>query len=124
MKQLLLFFVLGLTATVSAQRTFTVNVENPMATERTDQPVVISLKTMGTVQSALVTLGGNEIPCQLDDLDQDERFDELREHYVSVLETAEYELGQLPRQKKKEQAQTLERVQEMIRRALHGKEDV
>ena len=77
MKQLLLFFALGLTATVSAQRTFTVNVENPMATERTDQPVVISLKTMGTVQSALVTLGGNEIPCQLDDLDQDERFDEL-----------------------------------------------
>jgi len=77
MKQLLLFFALGLTATVSAQRTFTVNVENPMATERTDQPVVISLKTMGTVHSALVTLGGNEIPCQLDDLDQDERFDEL-----------------------------------------------
>ena len=77
MKQLLLFFALGLTATVSAQRTFTVNVENPMATERTDQPVVISLKTMGTVQSALVTLGGNEIPCQLDDLDQDEQFDEL-----------------------------------------------
>ena len=77
MKQLLLLFALGLTATVSAQRTFTVNVENPMATERTDQPVVISLKTMGTVQSALVTLGGNEIPCQLDDLDQDEQFDEL-----------------------------------------------
>ena len=77
MKQLLLFFALGLTATVSAQRTFTVNVENPMATERTDQPVVISLKTMGTVQSALVTLGGNEIPCQLDDLDQDEQIDEL-----------------------------------------------
>lgn len=77
MKQLLLFFALGLTATVSAQRTFTVNVKNPMATERTDQPVVISLKTMGTVQSALVTLGGNEIPCQLDDLDQDEQFDEL-----------------------------------------------
>ena len=77
MKQLLLFFALGLTATVSAQRTFTVNVENPMATERTDQPVVISLKTMGNVQSALVTLGGNEIPCQLDDLDQDEQFDEL-----------------------------------------------
>ena len=77
MKQLLLFFALGLTATVSAQRTFTVNVENPMAAERTDQPVVISLKTMGTVQSALVTLGGNEIPCQLDDLDQDEQFDEL-----------------------------------------------
>lgn len=77
MKQLLLFFALGLTATVSAQRTFTVNVENPMSTERTDQPVVISLKTMGTVQSALVTLGGNEIPCQLDDLDQDEQFDEL-----------------------------------------------
>ena len=77
MKQLLLFFALGLTATVSAQRTITVNVENPMATERTDQPVVISLKTMGTVQSALVTLGGNEIPCQLDDLDQDEQFDEL-----------------------------------------------
>lgn len=59
-----------------------------------------------------------------EELTEDERFDELKEHYVSVLETAEYELGQLPRQKKKEQAQTLERVQELIRRAIHGKEDV
>ena len=28
-----------------------------------------------------------------EELTEDERFDELREHYVSVLETAEYELG-------------------------------
>jgi hypothetical protein len=45
--------------------------------ERNDQPVVIDLKPYGEVRSAVVTADGKEIPCQLDDLNQDEVFDEL-----------------------------------------------
>lgn len=59
------------------QQTFTVSVSNPLATVRTDQPVVINLAPYGDIRSALVTTNGQEIPCQLDDLDQDETFDEL-----------------------------------------------
>jgi hypothetical protein len=62
---------------VTAQQTLTVNVKNPSSTERTDQPVVISLQPYGMVASALVTTDGKEIPCQLDDLDLDEQMDEL-----------------------------------------------
>ena len=60
-----------------AQETIIVNVNNPMKQERKDQAVVIPLKQYGDVRSALVTQNGKEIPCQLDDLDQDEQFDEL-----------------------------------------------
>ncbi len=60
-----------------ASRTFTVTVSNPINVERNDVPVVISLKSYGDVRSALVTQNGKEIACQLDDLDQDEVFDEL-----------------------------------------------
>ena len=61
----------------SAQTTISVNVENPMKSARTDQPVVISLSDYGQVRSALVTYNGQEIPCQLDDINLDEQFDEL-----------------------------------------------
>ena len=61
----------------AAQTTFVVSVKNPSSAERTDQPVVISLEKYGAVSSALVTDGGTEVPCQLDDLDQDETMDEL-----------------------------------------------
>ncbi len=61
----------------SAQTTISVNVENPMKSARTDQPVVISLSDYGQVRSALVTCNGQEIPCQLDDINLDEQFDEL-----------------------------------------------
>jgi len=63
--------------TASAQQTFSICVKNPLKTSRTDQPVVISMKPYGQVRSALVTNDGEEIPCQLDDLDLDEQFDEL-----------------------------------------------
>ena len=63
--------------TASATHTISVLVSNPISSERKDQPVVISLKPYGEVRSALVTVNGQEIPCQLDDLDQDETFDEL-----------------------------------------------
>ena len=64
------------TATM-AQQTISVSVSNPMKLSRTDQPVVISLDNYGDVRSALVTVDGREIACQIDDLDQDDDFDEL-----------------------------------------------
>lgn len=69
--------MMALWLTVTAQQTITVEVTNPMKTERTDQPVVISLSPYGDILSALVTCNGEEVPCQLDDLDQDDTFDEL-----------------------------------------------
>ena len=76
-KHLLTLFSMASALTLQAQTTLSVEVTNPMKKARTDQPVVISLADYGTVQSALVTLDGREVPCQLDDLDQDETFDEL-----------------------------------------------
>ena len=60
-----------------AQQTITVNVTNPSKSARSDEPVVINLASYGDIRSALITTNGQEIPCQLDDLDQDETFDEL-----------------------------------------------
>lgn len=59
------------------QKTFTVDVSNKAAFERTDQPVVIALDEADDVQSALVTVNGQEIACQIDDLDRNGYNDEL-----------------------------------------------
>ena len=64
-------------STATAQQALTVSVSNPLGTARTDQAVIIPLDSYGEVRRALVTCDGKEIPCQLDDLDQDEVFDEL-----------------------------------------------
>ena len=78
MKRLMFTLLLmALTLGVQAQQTFTVSVTNPLTTARTDQPVIISLTPFGDIRSALVTTCGQEIPCQLDDLNQDDTFDEL-----------------------------------------------
>ena len=78
MKQMILWsFMTFCCATAEAQETITVSVSNPMKQERTDQPVIVPLDKYGDVRSALVTCNGQEIACQLDDLDQDETFDEL-----------------------------------------------
>jgi hypothetical protein len=61
----------------TALQTISISVTNPTKTERTDQPVVIGLSPYGEVRSALVTDNGQEIACQLDDIDLDETFDEL-----------------------------------------------
>ncbi len=61
----------------SAQQVINVSVSNPSDGARTDEPVVIPLANYGDIRSAIVTTEGQEIPCQLDDLDQDETFDEL-----------------------------------------------
>lgn len=78
MKQTIALFLLSMmTTTVSASRTITVSVSNPMNILRADVPIIIQLAPYGEVHSALVTLNGQEIPCQLDDLDKDDTFDEL-----------------------------------------------
>ena len=77
-KQAIALFLMSLTTTtVSASRTITVSVTNPLDIARADVPIIISLAPYGTVCSALVTQNGQEIPCQLDDLDKDDTFDEL-----------------------------------------------
>lgn len=78
MKKHLLTISAVLAAVVAAQaadKTVTVTVTNPSKTERRAVPVVIEVDD--DVRSALVTLDGKEIPCQLDDLDDDGEFDEL-----------------------------------------------
>ncbi len=78
MKLKLLFLALIGATCANAQTTLTVTVTNPLSIARSDQPVVVSLEKYGTVSSALVTSSDKrEVACQLDDLDQDERFDEL-----------------------------------------------
>lgn len=77
MKYLFLAFALGMPIAMSAQQTLTISVKNPSSKERTDQPVVLSLDQYGEVRSALVTCGEQEIPCQLDDINLDESYDEL-----------------------------------------------
>ena len=76
-KYLSLVLMVVFAATAMAQQTILVTVENPTSVLRTDQPVVIPLSNDGQVQSALVKAGDEEIPCQLDDLDQNDCFDEL-----------------------------------------------
>ena len=78
MKQAIALILLSMmTTTVSASRTITVSVSNPMNIARADVPILIQLAPYGEVRSALVTLNGQEMPCQLDDLDKDDTFDEL-----------------------------------------------
>ena len=76
-KTLFMAYAAILSTTALAQQGLTVSVTNPMAIERHDQPVIIPLADYGEVTRAIVTCNGQEIPCQLDDLDQDEVYDEL-----------------------------------------------
>ena len=76
-KPLIAFLLAAACQVAVAQTTLQVTVQNPLKTDRQDVPVVISLQDYGDVRSALVTDGGQEIACQLDDINQDEVFDEL-----------------------------------------------
>lgn len=71
----------GLSASAQGQeKKIEVIVENPWNAEKTDEPVVIDLSSLGagfTVKSATVFDGTNEIPSQLDDMNGDTRADEL-----------------------------------------------
>lgn len=78
MKQvILMFFLTALCSSVAAQSTVVVTVSNPTNSPRADIPIIINTSPYGEVRSALVTHNGQEIPCQLDDLNLDECFDEL-----------------------------------------------
>ncbi len=77
MKKLFMTLALGAAIGASAQQVIKVNVENTLRQARADQPVVISLADRGVVTSATVKSGNQEVPCQLDDLNQDEQMDEL-----------------------------------------------
>ena len=78
MRQTIALFLFSMMASAaSASRTITVNVSNPMNVTRTDVPIIINLAPYGEVRSALVTINGQETPCQLDDLNKDDTFDEL-----------------------------------------------
>ena len=76
-KMLSTLLLAACTLTAQANKTLTVTVSNPMSQSRKDVPVVVKLSSYGDVRSAVVTLNHQEIPCQLDDLDQDETYDEL-----------------------------------------------
>ncbi len=77
MRKLLFIVLFTLTSAAMAQQTITVNVTNPSRLARSDEPVVINLAPYGDIRSALVTTNGQEIPCQLDDINQDDVYDEL-----------------------------------------------
>ena len=76
-KTFTLLLLTAISGAMMANRIITVTVSNPLNVARTDVPVVISLSLYGDIRSALVTSNGQEVPCQLDDLNQDETFDEL-----------------------------------------------
>ncbi|MCI5876371.1 MAG: DUF4861 domain-containing protein [Prevotella sp.] len=81
-KPLTLLLALALAGTAAAQTrhtaAFTVQVVNDGAVAHEAVPVVIALQKYGVdVHTALVTCGGSEVPCQIDDMDRDGRPDEL-----------------------------------------------
>ena len=68
-------------ATTMAEETFNASIKNTAALAKADVPVVLKLKEYATetskVKSAMVTINGAEVPCQLDDIDRDGIYDEL-----------------------------------------------
>lgn len=83
MKLLLSVILFSLSFTnLQAQKRYkvTVTIENKLAKDRIDEPVVLPLKELNAgfaVRSAVVYDGSKEIPSQLDDLDRDRTPDEL-----------------------------------------------
>ena len=80
MNKKLIVSIIALCTTIPslAQKTFNVTVANNQAKAKANAPVVLHLAGYGMdVKSALVTTEGKEIPCQLDDINQDGRMDEL-----------------------------------------------
>ncbi len=81
MKKMLLMAMAAISTTIASAQCNSINYEvsNTSDINRTDIPVVIKLDGFKSdIRSAKVTLGKDtEVPCQLDDLDQDGTFDEL-----------------------------------------------
>lgn len=77
MKTTLLALILAaLTLPVSA-RTITLRLTNTLNIARHDVPVAFDLDDYDDTRTALVTVNGTEVPCQLDDFDDDGEYDEL-----------------------------------------------
>ena len=77
-KLLTIIFVFSTFIPMLAQKTFNITVTNDYTKQKSNVPIVIELEDYGMdVKSALVTDKGKEIACQLDDIDQDGRMDEL-----------------------------------------------
>lgn len=62
-------------ATISAQQVINLTLSSKVT--HPNAPIVMKLADYGVVKSALVTIDGVEVPCQLDDLNKDGRMDEL-----------------------------------------------
>ena len=77
MKQILSIVLLFLSLNMQAEKTLKVTVSNPSNYSRTEY-IVLRISQYGDVCSAKVTANHEEIPCQLDDLDQDEHFAPVR----------------------------------------------
>lgn len=81
MKRKILINVITLLISISgfAQKDITITVTNNSKISRVNEPIVLNLKDFSSniVKSALVRYEGKEIPCQLDDVDQDGIMDEL-----------------------------------------------
>ena len=68
----------GAVAANADTKTIRVKLVNPLNVDRSDVPVVVSLRDVQfNVADAVVKDGGREIPSQIDDLDRDLRNDEL-----------------------------------------------
>ena len=61
---------------LSAQ-SLTVTLKNPNKQALKDAPVCVPVPAVGDIKSATVTIDGKEIPCQMDDLNEDGKMDEL-----------------------------------------------
>lgn len=76
-----MFLACAMVLTASAQEAVKkMVIENPWETAKQAAPVVVKLKKLKLpfeVKSAVVTLEGQEVACQLDDLDGDQRMEEL-----------------------------------------------
>lgn len=78
MKRFLVSFLAAIAIVSSLfaeDKTMTLRIRNTMSIDRSDVPVTIPLD--GDYTTALVLVNGSEVPCQLDDFDDDGKYDEL-----------------------------------------------
>ncbi len=77
-RQILNILLLAATSPAAAQHTVTITVTNPTGTPRHDEPVTLRIDEAEMYTRAVVTDGrGNEIPSQIDDLDENAYNDEV-----------------------------------------------
>ena len=105
---------------------FRVEVENRSDKTITDHPVVLDIRDYKSFTSCRVTCNGQEVPCQLDDLDQDGLFDELcflidlgpKEH--KSLEVDRTRRGEMPSYPARVYAEMLVRNDKVKEKNKHG----